>query len=96
MPKALKKALEWIRSLTVEPEVGTTYEGTVVSIKEFGAFVNIMPGIDGMVHISKLSDQRVEKVTDVLKEGQKGPCETDGNRRPRSLELEPKRRGVGK
>lgn len=69
--ESIEKALEWIRSLTVEPEVGTTYEGTVVSIKEFGAFVNIMPGIDGMVHISKLSDQRVEKVTDVLKEGQK-------------------------
>ncbi len=42
-----------------------------MSIKDFGAFVNILPGIDGMVHISKLSDARVEKVTDVLKEGQK-------------------------
>jgi polyribonucleotide nucleotidyltransferase len=67
----IQKALDWIRGLTEEPEVGKTYDGTVVSIKDFGAFVNIMPGTDGMVHISKLSDQRVEKVTDVLKEGQK-------------------------
>ena len=67
----IQKALDWIKSLTTEPEVGVTYDGTVVSIKDFGAFVNIMPGIDGMVHISKLADGRVEKVTDVLSEGQK-------------------------
>lgn len=67
----IEKALDWIRALTEEPEVGKTYEGTVVSIKDFGAFVNIMPGTDGMVHISKLSEGRVEKVTDVLSEGQK-------------------------
>lgn len=67
---SIEKALDWIKSLTVEPEVGTIYEGTVVSIKDFGAFVNIMPGIDGMVHISQLSDERVEKVTDILSEGQ--------------------------
>jgi polyribonucleotide nucleotidyltransferase len=66
----IEKALDWIRSLTEEPEVGKIYEGTVVSIKDFGAFVNIMPGIDGMVHISKLSNERVEKVEDVLHEGQ--------------------------
>ena len=66
----IHKALDWIKSLTEEPEVGRTYTGTVVSIKDFGAFVNIMPGIDGMVHISKLSDKRVEKVTDVISEGQ--------------------------
>ncbi len=68
---SIERALEWIRSLTEEPEVGKVYEGTVVSIKDFGAFVNIMPGTDGMVHISKLAEGRVEKVTDVLKEGQK-------------------------
>ncbi|MFZ2125947.1 MAG: polyribonucleotide nucleotidyltransferase [Candidatus Microsaccharimonas sp.] len=67
---AIEKALEWIRALTEEPEVGKIYEGKVVSIKEFGAFVNIMPGTDGMVHISQLSNERVEKVEDVLKEGQ--------------------------
>jgi len=67
---AIEKALQWIKGLTEEPEVGTVYEGKVVTIKEFGAFVNIMPGIDGMVHISELSDKRVENVTDVLHEGQ--------------------------
>lgn len=66
----IQKALDWIKSLTEEPEVGKTYKGKVVSIKDFGAFVNIMPGIDGMVHISQLSDKRVEKVTDILHEGQ--------------------------
>lgn len=66
----IEAALEWIRGLTEEPEVGKTYTGKVVSIKEFGAFVNILPGIDGMVHISKLSEQRIEKVEDVLHEGQ--------------------------
>ena len=66
----IEKALNWIKSLTEEPEVGRIYEGKVVSIKDFGAFINILPGIDGMVHISQLSDKRVEKVTDVLREGQ--------------------------
>ncbi len=66
----IQKAIDWIKSLTEEPEVGRIYEGTVVSIKDFGAFVNIMPGIDGMVHISQLSDKRIENVTDVLHEGQ--------------------------
>jgi polyribonucleotide nucleotidyltransferase len=68
--KAIEQAMNWIKGLTEEPEVGVVYEGKVVSIKDFGAFVNIMPGIDGMVHISELSSERVEKVTDVLKEGQ--------------------------
>lgn len=68
--KAIEKAINWIKSLTEEPEIGTIYDGKVVSIKDFGAFINIMPGIDGMVHISELSKDRVEKVTDVLKEGQ--------------------------
>jgi polyribonucleotide nucleotidyltransferase len=67
---SIEKALNWIKSLTEEPEVGRIYEGTVVSIKDFGAFVNILPGIDGMVHISELSNERVEQVTDVLHEGQ--------------------------
>ena len=66
----IEQAINWIKSLTEEPEVGRIYEGKVVSIKEFGAFVNILPGIDGMVHISQLSNERVEQVTDVLKEGQ--------------------------
>jgi polyribonucleotide nucleotidyltransferase len=66
----IEKAISWIKGLTEEPEVGKIYEGQVVSIKDFGAFVNIMPGIDGMVHISQLSKDRVEKVTDILHEGQ--------------------------
>lgn len=66
----IQKALDWIRSLTEEPEVGKIYKGKVVTIKDFGAFVNILPGIDGMLHISQISDKRVEKVTDVLKVGQ--------------------------
>lgn len=66
----IEKAINWIKSLTEEPEVGRVYEGKVVSIKDFGAFVNILPGIDGMVHISQLSNDRVEKVEDVLHEGQ--------------------------
>ena len=66
----IERALEWIKSLVEEPEVGKIYRGKVVSIKDFGAFVNILPGIDGMLHISQISDKRVEKVTDVLKEGQ--------------------------
>ena len=67
---AIEQAMNWIKGLTEEPEVGTIYEGKVVTIKDFGAFVNIMPGIDGMVHISELSKERVEKVEDVLHEGQ--------------------------
>jgi polyribonucleotide nucleotidyltransferase len=66
----IEKAINWIKSLTEEPEVGKIYDGKVVTIKDFGAFINIMPGIDGMVHISQLSDQHVEKVEDVLHEGQ--------------------------
>lgn len=67
---SIEKALTWIKSLVEEPEVGKIYEGKVVSIKDFGAFVNILPGIDGMLHISQLSNKRVAKVTDVLEEGQ--------------------------
>jgi polyribonucleotide nucleotidyltransferase len=68
--ESIERALEWIRGLTEEPEVGRIYTGKVVSIKDFGAFVNILPGTDGMLHISQLSDKRVEKVTDILKDGQ--------------------------
>ena len=67
---SIEKALNWIKSLTEEPEVGKIYTGKVVSIKDFGAFINIMPGTDGMVHISQLAGARVEKVEDILHEGQ--------------------------
>jgi len=66
---SIKRAVDWIKSLVEEPEVGKIYEGPVVKVMEFGAFVNIMPGQDGMVHISQMADHRVEKVTDVVKEG---------------------------
>ena len=67
---SIQKALDWIKSLVEEPEVGKIYTGTVVSIKDFGAFVNIMPGIDGMLHISQISEHRLKKVEDALKMGQ--------------------------
>jgi len=66
----ISKAVNWIKGLVEEPEVGHIYEGKVVSIKDFGAFVNIMPNIDGMVHISQISDTKIAKVSDVLHEGQ--------------------------
>ncbi|MFH2218261.1 MAG: polyribonucleotide nucleotidyltransferase [Pseudomonadota bacterium] len=62
-------ALRMIEEITREPEIGATYEGTVVKIMDFGAFVQIMPGTDGLVHISQLATQRVTKVSDVVKEG---------------------------
>lgn len=66
----IKKALDWIKGLVEEPEVGKIYNGKVVTIKDFGAFVNIMPNVDGMLHISQISDKRIAKVEDVLKLGQ--------------------------
>jgi polyribonucleotide nucleotidyltransferase len=66
-----ERAIEIIRGLTEDPEVGKIYHGTVVKLMEFGAFVNIMPGKDGLVHISQLADKRVEKVSDVVKLGDK-------------------------
>ncbi len=69
-PEKMKRAIEWVKSLTEEPEVGRIYTGKVVGIKDFGAFVNILPGIDGMLHISQIADHRLEKVTDVLSDGQ--------------------------
>ena len=65
----IEKALNWIKSLVEEPEPGKIYKGKVVSIKDFGAFVNILPGIDGMLHISQISEKRLEKVTDALQVG---------------------------
>ncbi len=65
----IKKAMDWIKSLVEEPEPGKIYTGKVVSIKDFGAFVNILPGIDGMLHISQISEKRLAKVTDALQVG---------------------------
>ncbi len=65
-----KDAIARITALTAEIEVGTVYTGKVVRIVDFGAFVNVLPGKDGLVHISQISDERVNAVTDVLTEGQ--------------------------
>jgi polyribonucleotide nucleotidyltransferase len=69
--KAIKAALNWIRSIASDPEVGTVYDGTVVKVVEFGAFVNFFGAKDGLVHVSQISKERVAKVSDVLKEGDK-------------------------
>jgi len=69
--KDANAALEMIKEITREPEVGVIYEGTVVKIMDFGAFVQIMPNVDGLVHISQLAPYRVAKVTDIVKEGDK-------------------------
>ncbi|UQA58147.1 polyribonucleotide nucleotidyltransferase [Polyangium aurulentum] len=66
---AVKKALDIIKGLTAEPEVGAVYKGTVKRITDFGAFVEILPNTDGLVHISELAHTRVERVEDVVKEG---------------------------
>lgn len=65
-----KAALEWIQFIVAEAEVGRIYDGKVVRIVDFGAFVNFMGGQDGLVHVSEMADHRVEKVTDMLSEGQ--------------------------
>jgi polyribonucleotide nucleotidyltransferase len=66
---AVKKALDIIKGLTTEPEVGATYKGTVTRVADFGAFIEIMPGTDGLLHVSEMAHHRVEKVTDEMKEG---------------------------
>lgn len=68
--EAAEAAKQRVLGITAEAEIGKIYVGKVERIVDFGAFVNILPGKDGLVHISQLSDQRIEKVTDVLKEGQ--------------------------
>jgi polyribonucleotide nucleotidyltransferase len=69
--ESMKAAINWIKSIASDPEVGQIYEGTVVKTMDFGAFVNFFGTRDGLVHISQLSPQRVQKVTDVVKEGDK-------------------------
>jgi polyribonucleotide nucleotidyltransferase len=65
----LKKALEMINNLTAVPEVGKTYLGKVVRLAEFGAFVEIFPGTDGLLHVSEIAEHRVKDVKDELREG---------------------------
>lgn len=69
--EAAQRAIKMIEDIVKEPEVGEIYEGTVVKIMDFGAFVNILPGKDGLVHISQLDKKRVNKVEDVVHVGDK-------------------------
>jgi polyribonucleotide nucleotidyltransferase len=69
--KAIEAALNWIKSIAAEPEVGMIYQGTVVKVVDFGAFVNFFGARDGLVHISQLAPHRVAKTTDVVNEGDK-------------------------
>lgn len=69
--KEIEAAKKWIHSIVAEPEVGQIYEGTVVKTADFGAFVNFFGARDGLVHISQLASERVQKTTDVVKDGQK-------------------------
>jgi polyribonucleotide nucleotidyltransferase len=69
--KEIEAAKKWIHSIVAEPEVGQIYEGTVVKAADFGAFVNFFGARDGLVHISQLASDRVQKTSDVVKEGQK-------------------------
>jgi polyribonucleotide nucleotidyltransferase len=69
--ESIKAAINWIKSIASEPEVGHVYEGTVVKVMDFGAFVNFFGAKDGLVHISQLAPRRVQKTTDVVKEGDK-------------------------
>ena len=67
--EAAEKAVDWIKNITREVKAGEVFQGKVKTILDFGAFVEILPGQDGLIHISKLSDKRVEKVEDVVKIG---------------------------
>jgi len=66
----IKAAIDWIKSLTSEPEIGAIYDGKVVKVVDFGAFVNFFGAKDGLVHVSQISNERVAKPADVLTEGQ--------------------------
>ncbi|HVV28173.1 MAG TPA: polyribonucleotide nucleotidyltransferase [Rhizomicrobium sp.] len=68
--ESIKAAIKWIRGLTAEPEVGQIYDGKIVKVMDFGAFVNFFGPKDGLVHVSELAAQRVAKPSDVVKEGQ--------------------------
>lgn len=67
----MQRAIDWVKGLVEEPEVGKVYTGTVVSLKDFGAFINILPGVDGMLHVSKIAERRISSPDEVLKIGQK-------------------------
>lgn len=68
---AIDAAMKWVKELTAEAEVGAIYDATVVKIMDFGAFVEILPGKEGLVHVSEMADERVENVSDIVSEGDK-------------------------
>ena len=68
--ESIKAALKWIRGIVSEPEIGEIYDGKIVKVMDFGAFVNFFGPKDGLVHVSELAQQRVNKPSDVVKEGQ--------------------------
>lgn len=83
-PVGMEKAKEWVKSMTREVVVGERFQGKVVKLMDFGAFVQILPNVDGLVHISQFRDERVEKVSDVVSVGDVIPVivtEIDSNGR---------------
>ena len=70
MPKVVRLARKRIEDITAEVEVGRIYDGTVLKLLDFGAIVSVLPGKDGLLHISQIANERVNSVADHLKEGQ--------------------------
>ncbi|MEA3488930.1 MAG: polyribonucleotide nucleotidyltransferase [Candidatus Omnitrophota bacterium] len=68
--ESLDKAVQWVKDITAEPEVGKIYNGSITKLMNFGAFCEFMPGKEGLIHVSELSDEYVKEVTEVVKEGQ--------------------------
>src|SRR5262249_46994091 len=75
---AAQAAIDWIRGIVAEPEVGVIYTGKVVKIMDFGAFVNFLGNRDGLVHISELAPQRVKQTSDVVAVGDQGEVKVVG------------------
>jgi len=92
--EAAEKALALIRELTLEVEIGATYEGEIKKIVDFGAFVEVLPNTQGLVHVSEISDERVDRVEDVLSEGQVVTVKAIGRDKRGKLKLSMK--AVGK
>ena len=78
-----QKAIEIINGIIAEAEIGRIYLGKVKRIVDFGAFVEIMPGTEGLLHISQIDFKRIDKVTDVLQRGRRSPCKGLGSRQNR-------------
>ena len=85
-----------IEDITADVEVGRIYEGTVLKLLDFGAIVSVLPGKDGLLHISQIANERVNSVADHLKEGQIGARQSDRSRRQRPVALEHESRCRGK